>query len=97
MAERLDLPVFVDNDGNVAALAEHRAGAGVGVETCCCSRMGTGIGGGLILGGELYRGSIGSGAELGHMVIDMNGPPMPGQLPEQRMLRGDGLRHRAGA
>ena len=43
--------------------------------------LGTGIAGGLILNGELYRGWIGSGAELGHMVIDINGPPCQGNCP----------------
>lgn len=81
MAERLDLPVFVDNDGNVAALAEHRAGAGVGVDHMLMIGLGTGIAGGLVLNGELYRGWIGSGAELGHMVIDINGPPCQGNCP----------------
>jgi glucokinase len=81
MSERLDLPVFVDNDGNLAALAEHRAGAGVGVDHMVLIGLGTGISGGLILNGELYRGWIGSGAELGHMVIEMNGPPCQGNCP----------------
>jgi len=86
MAERLDLPVFVDNDGNVAALAEHRAGAGVGAEHVLLLTIGTGIGGGLILGGELYRGWVGSGAELGHMVIQLNGPPCQGKCPNHGCL-----------
>ncbi len=81
MSERLDLPVFVDNDGNLAALAEHRAGAGIGVDHMVLIGLGTGISGGLILNGELYRGWIGSGAELGHMVIDMDGPPCQGNCP----------------
>lgn len=81
MAERLDLPVFVDNDGNVAALAEHRAGAAVGVDHMLLIGLGTGIAGGLILNGELYRGWVGSGAELGHMVIDINGPRCQGNCP----------------
>jgi glucokinase len=81
MSERLDLPVFVDNDGNLAALAEHRAGAGVGVDHMVLIGLGTGISGGLILNGDLYRGWIGSGAELGHMVIDMDGPPCQGNCP----------------
>jgi glucokinase len=81
MAERLDLPVFVDNDGNVAALAEHRAGAGAGADHMLMIGLGTGIAGGLILNGALYRGSIGSGAELGHMVIDINGPRCQGNCP----------------
>jgi glucokinase len=81
MAERLDLPVFVDNDGNVAALAEHRAGAAMGIDHMLLIGLGTGIAGGLILNGELYRGWIGSGAELGHMVIDINGPRCQGNCP----------------
>jgi glucokinase len=81
MAERLDLPVFVDNDGNVAALAEHRAGAARGTSDAVVMTIGTGIGGGLILRGEPYRGWIGSGAELGHIVIDMDGPPCQGNCP----------------
>ena len=81
MAERLGLPVFVDNDANVAALAEHRAGAAQGADEAVVLPIGTGIGGGLILRGELYRGAIGSGGELGHMVIDMDGPPCQGNCP----------------
>ncbi len=81
MAERLDLPVFVDNDGNVSALAEHRAGAGVGVQDMLMVGLGTGIAGGIIIGGELYRGAIGAGAELGHVTIDMNGPRCQGNCP----------------
>src|SRR5436305_365427 len=81
MAERLGLPVFVDNDANLAALAEHRAGAASGCRDAVVLTIGTGIGGGLILGGELYRGSVGAGAELGHTVIDYNGPPCQGHCP----------------
>ena len=81
MAERLDLPVFVDNDGNVSALAEHRAGAGVGLQDMLLIGLGTGIAGGIIIGGELYRGAIGAGAELGHVTIDMNGPRCQGNCP----------------
>ncbi len=83
MAERLGLPVFVDNDANVAALAEHRQGAAHGADEAVVLTIGTGIGGGLILRGELYRGSIGAGAELGHTVIDMNGPPCQGNCPNR--------------
>ncbi len=81
MTERLGLPVFVDNDANLAALAEHRAGAARGCNEAVLITLGTGIGGGLILGGRLYRGAVGAGAELGHMVIDMNGPPCQGNCP----------------
>jgi glucokinase len=81
MAERLGLPVFVDNDANLAALAEHRAGAARDANDAVVLTIGTGIGGGLILRGELYRGAIGAGAELGHTVIDMDGPPCQGKCP----------------
>jgi glucokinase len=81
MTERLGLPVFVDNDGNLAALAEHRAGAARGCNEVVLLTIGTGIGGGLILRGKLYRGAIGAGAELGHVVIDRNGPPCQGNCP----------------
>ena len=86
MSERLDVPVFVDNDGNVAALAEHRGGAALGADDVLALTIGTGIGGGLILGGHVYRGWVGSGAELGHMVIDLNGPPCQGNCPNNGCL-----------
>ncbi len=81
MTERLGLPAFVDNDGNLAALAEHRAGAARGCSEAVVLTVGTGIGGGLILRNELYRGGVGAAAELGHIVIDMDGPPCQGNCP----------------
>ncbi len=81
MAERLGLPVFVDNDANLAALAEHRAGAARGADEALLLTIGTGIGGGMILRGELYRGAIGAAGELGHVVIDKDGPPCQGNCP----------------
>ncbi len=81
VSERTGLPVFVDNDANVAALAEHLYGAARGAENAVMITVGTGIGGGLILGGEVYRGSTGAGAELGHVVIDLDGPPCQGNCP----------------
>ena len=81
MEERLGLPVFVDNDANLAALAEHRAGAAAGSREAVVLTIGTGIGGGLILGGELYRGSVGAAGELGHIVIEQDGPPCQGNCP----------------
>jgi glucokinase len=81
MQERLGLPVFLDNDANVAALAEYLFGAGRGAQNMVMLTIGTGIGGGLILNGEIYRGSTGAGAELGHVVVDENGPPCQGNCP----------------
>jgi glucokinase len=83
MAERLGLPVLVDNDANAAMLAEHRAGAARGCTEAIMLTIGTGIGGGLILRGELYRGAVGAGAELGHTVIDLDGPPCQGGCPNR--------------
>jgi glucokinase len=86
MAERLGLPVFVDNDGNVAAIAEHRAGAARGASEVVLLTIGTGIGGGLILRGLPYRGGIGAAAELGHVVIDIDGPRCQGNCPNRGCL-----------
>jgi glucokinase len=83
IVERMGLPVYVDNDANVAALAEHRFGAARGARNAIMLTIGTGIGGGLILGGQVYRGSTGAGAELGHVVIDQNGPPCQGNCPNR--------------
>jgi glucokinase len=79
--ERVGIPVFLDNDGNVAALAEFLYGAARGKPTMVMVTIGTGIGGGLILGGEIFRGSSGAGAELGHVVIQADGPPCQGNCP----------------
>jgi glucokinase len=81
IGERTGLPVFVDNDATVAALAEHLYGAARGAENAVMLTIGTGIGGGLILNGEIYRGSTGAGSELGHTVIEADGPPCQGNCP----------------
>lgn len=83
ISERLGLPSFIDNDGNVAALAEQRFGAAAGVRNLVLLTIGTGIGGGLVLEGEIYRGTRGAGAELGHIVIDADGPPCQGKCPNR--------------
>ena len=75
MAERFQLPVAIDNDANAAAIAEWQLGAGRGASDIVALTLGTGIGGGLILAGKPYRGSMGAGAELGHMVLDYGGVP----------------------
>jgi glucokinase len=81
VGERTGLPIFVDNDANLAALAEHLYGAARGADNAVMLTIGTGIGGGLVLGGELYRGATGAGAELGHVVIAMDGLPCQGNCP----------------
>jgi glucokinase len=79
--ERFGMPVAIENDANAAALAEHRYGAGQGSRHMVMLTLGTGVGGGLILDGELYRGAIGAAAELGHITLDLDGPPCQGNCP----------------
>jgi glucokinase len=86
MAERLGLPAFVDNDANLAMLAEHRYGAARGAHVAALLTIGTGIGGGLVIDGEVFRGAIGAAAELGHMVVDIDGPPCQGNCPNHGCL-----------
>jgi glucokinase len=71
--EQTGLPTMVDNDANAAAWAEARFGAGAGCDDLVLVAIGTGIGGGLVLAGSVYRGSGGFGAEFGHMVVDPDG------------------------
>ena len=80
------MPVFIDNDANVATLVEQRFGAARGANHVVGLTIGTGIGGGLVLDGKLYRGPRGRGAELGHMVIDENGPRCQGNCPNHGCL-----------
>lgn len=86
MHRRLGFGVHVDNDANVACLAEARCGAAQGVKHMIMLTLGTGVGGGLLLDGNLYRGAIGSGGELGHMSIDEDGPPCQGHCNNRGCL-----------
>jgi glucokinase len=86
LSERLDFPVLVDNDANCAMLAEHRAGAAAEAPFAVMLTLGTGIGSGLVLGGQLYRGPGGAAPEMGHMVIDFDGPPHAGDCPGRGCL-----------
>jgi predicted NBD/HSP70 family sugar kinase len=73
LEERLGLPVHVENESNLAALAEHWTGAAVGIDDFVCVFGGVGVGGGIVLGGRLFRGSHGFGGEFGHVSVDANG------------------------
>jgi glucokinase len=64
---------MIENDGNAAAWAEYRFGAGVGFEDVVCVTVGTGIGGGMVLGGSIYRGGFGIAAEFGHVRVVPDG------------------------
>ncbi|MET0601674.1 MAG: ROK family protein [Baekduia sp.] len=74
MAERLGVPVAVDNDANAALVAEHRHGAARGTQTAALLTLGTGIGGAIMVDGKLVHGAHGGAGEWGHMVIDVDGP-----------------------
>jgi glucokinase len=76
MSERLDRPVVVDNDANCALLAESRAGAAKGAADALLLTLGTGIGGGVLAGGQVYRGT-GPAGELGHVVVEIDGEECP--------------------
>ena len=86
LEERVDLPVAWDNDTNLALLAELRLGAARGASEALMLTIGTGIGGALVLGGELYRGSAGAAGELGHMVVALDGPACQGGCPNRGCL-----------
>ena len=75
MRERHGLPVGIDNDANAATIGEWKSGAAKGARHVVMLTLGTGVGGGLILDGRPFRGSTGVGAELGHIVIGIDGPP----------------------
>ena len=95
VAERLGLPVFVDNDANLAALAEHRFGAARGARNMVMLTIGTGIGGGLVLDGELYRGTTGRRGRARPRGDRPERAAVPGQLPEPWLRRGVRLGHGA--
>ena len=74
LEEKIGLPVLVDNDVNVITLAEFIFGAGRGARNMICLTLGTGVGGGLIIEGKLYRGSSYAAGEIGHFSLQANGP-----------------------
>jgi len=74
LQRRLGLKVNLDNDVNAMTLAEHKFGAGKGATNLVCLTLGTGVGGGIILNGELYRGSTMVAGEIGHIPINEKGP-----------------------
>ncbi len=74
LGQRLGMPVAVGNDANLAALGEHRYGAGRGVHDLVFLAVSTGIGAGIIIGGEPFTGSAGFAGEVGHMTVDAHGP-----------------------
>ena len=106
LTERVGLPVFVDNDANVAALAEAHDGGRLVTQHLVMFTIGTGVGGGLVLGGRLYRGATGAAAEMGHIIVGLDlsdgAPPPAERFPQPGSLESlasgtalDGLARRA--
>ena len=86
LGRRFGVPVFVDNDANVAALAEASFAGEPPLRNVVMYTLGTGVGGGVVIDGRIFRGASGLGAELGHVVLDMNGPECPGACPNSGCL-----------
>jgi glucokinase len=83
LGRRFGVPVFVDNDANCAALAEAQL---VPCDNLVMLTLGTGVGGGVINSGRIFRGAHGLGAELGHFSVNADGPPCPGNCPNRGCL-----------
>ncbi len=73
MEARLGIPCLADNDANAQSLGEYRYGAGIGLDPMVFLTVSTGIGGGIVIDGKLYRGFTGSAGEFGHMIVDASG------------------------
>jgi len=97
LGDRLGVPVFVDNDATVAALAEaHDEDLRMVARDLVMITVGTGVGGGLVLGGRIYRGATGGAGELGHTIVgmDLSGPvPDAGKFPQKGSLEAVGAGH----
>lgn len=74
VAQRLGIPAYIENDASAAALGEFRFGAGRGTRHLLHATLGTGIGGGIVIDGRLYRGATGLAGEIGHIIINPAGP-----------------------
>ena len=86
LQKRFGVPVVIDNDATAAAIGEHAFGAGVGTREMLMLTLGTGVGGGIICGRRPYRGFSGAAAELGHIMIDVDGLDCPAGCPNRGCL-----------
>lgn len=101
---RLGVSVHVENESNLAALAEHWTGAAVGIDDFACVFGEVGVGGGIVLGGHLFRGAHGFGGELGHVSVDPGGRPcrcgsrgcLETLVGQEALARAAGITYRAG-
>ena len=83
LSKTLGVPVYVDNDANCAGLAEAHLAQ---VRNLVMFTLGTGVGGGVVIDGLIFRGATGLGSELGHQVVQYDGPPCPGNCPNRGCL-----------
>ena len=83
LGRRFGVPIYVDNDANCAALAEAHA---VDARELVMLTLGTGVGGGVVTGGRIFRGAHGLGGELGHVVVEADGPECPGTCDNRGCL-----------
>jgi glucokinase len=83
LGRRFGVPAYVDNDASCAALAEAHA---IGATELVMLTLGTGVGGGIVTGGRIFRGADGLGGELGHVVVEADGPECPGACPNRGCL-----------
>jgi glucokinase len=83
LAARFGVPVYVDNDASCAALAEADA---IDARELVMLTLGTGVGGGVVTAGRIFRGAHGLGGELGHVVVEADGPECPGSCPNRGCL-----------
>jgi glucokinase len=83
LGHRLGVPIYVDNDANCAGLAEAEV---LEIRNLVMLTLGTGVGGGVVVDGRIFRGTHGLGAELGHVSIIADGPPCPGNCPNRGCL-----------
>jgi glucokinase len=74
IGERMGIPALLENDANAAALGENRFGAGRGTRQMIYMTLSTGVGGGIIIDGKVYHGATGAAGELGHVVLNVDGP-----------------------
>lgn len=88
LAREFELAVEIENDATAAALGEWSWGAGRGTRNMVMLTLGTGVGGGLILDGKPYRGTTGAAAEIGHIVVDIDGAPCQGSCTGRGHLEG---------
>ena len=86
LGSRLGVPVYLDNDANCAALAEAQFVEDAPAQHLVMLTLGTGVGGGVIIGGRIFRGATGLGGELGHSVVQADGPECPGSCPNRGCL-----------